>query len=90
MTKFIWFINSTVFLLVLLVGGFAFWLYPKQEISSDENRKLMIFPTLNSTTVFSGKFEKDFEEYYNDHFPMRNKWLELASTINSLKGIQEQ
>lgn len=90
MKKFIWLINSAVFLLIIVSGGIAFWVYPKQNISIDENRTLMRFPEVNANTIFSGKFEKEFEEYYNDHFPLRNDWLELANVINSLKGIQEQ
>ena len=65
MKKLLWIANSSLFCVILIIGGVAFWTLPKQTISSDENRKLMDFPLANQETIFSGKFEKAFEEYYN-------------------------
>ena len=90
MKKLLWIANSSLFCVILIIGGVAFWTLPKQTISSDENRKLMDFPLANQETIFSGKFEKAFEEYYNDHFPLRENWLTLANHLNTFKGSQEQ
>lgn len=83
-------LNSVLFSSALVVGGIAFWLLPQQEISQDENRTLKKQPVVTTESVFSGKYGKDFEEYYNDHFPMRDHWMEFANQLNTLKGKQDQ
>lgn len=90
MNKFISAINGFFFVILIIVGGIIFWVLPKQTISNDENRKLMEFPEANVNTVFSGTFEKAFEEYYNDHFPFRETWMNFASHLHTLKGNQDQ
>lgn len=90
MRKIIMQINSFLFLAAVFTGGVAFFCTPKQSLSNEENRTLMSFPVFNFNTVFSGKFEKGFEEYYNDHFPFREVWINFVSTLNTLKGIQDQ
>ena len=90
MRHFIYILNSLFFIILILWGGVAFWGYPKQTISTDENRNLRSFPNISVKNIFSGKFEKEFEEYYNDHFPLRDKWINFAHQLDILKGIQEQ
>lgn len=90
MNKFISAVNGIFFIILITIGGSIFWALPKQTISNDENRKLIEFPELNINTVFSGSFEKAFEEYYNDHFPFRDTWMNFASHLQALKGNQEQ
>jgi len=53
MKKLLWIANSSLFCVILIIGGVAFWTLPKQTISSDENRKLMDFPLANQETIFS-------------------------------------
>lgn len=47
------------------------WLYPSQEISEDERRKLNQFPDLSMKTVSNGDFMNKFEDYAKDQFPFR-------------------
>lgn len=88
--KYIWLLNSCLFVIVLIVGGVAFWTLPQQSISEDEKRELKARPVATSESVFSGRYEKDFEEYYNDHFPLRDRWIEFANVLNTFKGQQDQ
>lgn len=89
MRKFILVLNTFLFISVLFIGGIMFWVLPKKSISEDENRKLKTIPVATAESVFSGKFEKEFEEYYNDHFPLRDIWIDISSRINMLKGYQD-
>lgn len=89
MRKFILVLNTFLFISVLFIGGIMFWVLPKKSISEDENRRLKTIPVATVETIFSGKFEKEFEEYYNDHFPFRDMWIDISSRINTLKGYQD-
>ncbi|MFC0820967.1 DHHW family protein [Moraxella marmotae] len=81
-------LNSVLFIIAMIVGGVAFWLLPEQKISADENRELMKQPEATQESVLSGKYSKLFEEYYNDHFPLRDRWIAFANEIKLLKGKQ--
>lgn len=89
-TKYIWILSSTLFTASLCIGGIAFWTMPQKSISEDEKRTLKALPEANTSTIFSGKYEKEFEEYYNDHFPLRDQWIEFANLLGSFKGKQDQ
>lgn len=88
MSKILMALHSLWFIIVMVVGGVAFWLMPKQTVSNDENRELKALPVADEQTVLSGKFSKEFEEYYNDHFPLRDEWIAFANDIKALKGVQ--
>lgn len=47
------------------------WLYPKQESSNEERRKLNQFPELSLDTIIDGTFSNKFESYTQDQFPYR-------------------
>lgn len=65
----------------LLFAGFIFamaiWFIfnPKLDYSSSEKRYLQKFPEASFETVSSGKFGKEFETFFADHFPARNMWV---------------
>ncbi len=88
MAKIIMMLHSLAFVVVMVVGGVAFWVLPKQSISNDENRELKSLPVADQESVLSGKYSKDFEEYYNDHFPLRDDWIAFANDVKALKGRQ--
>lgn len=90
MKKKIDILNSVLFTTVTITGGIIFWVMPQQTVSTDENRELKKQPVATMESVFSGKYGKDFEEFYNDHFPWRNDWMEVASQIDTVKGIKNQ
>ncbi|MDO4223949.1 MAG: DHHW family protein [Acinetobacter sp.] len=86
----VYILNSLIFVAIMIVGGIAFWVLPQQSISTDENRTLTAKPEATQESILSGKYEKQFEEYYNDHFPLRNMWMDFANHLNALKGVQNQ
>ncbi|MCK3655120.1 hypothetical protein A4G19_04895 [Pasteurellaceae bacterium Macca] len=90
MKKTIMIINSLFFILALFIGGILFWIFPKETISEEENRNLAIFPKADKTTIFSGEFERKFEEFYNDHFVYRNMWISISDQLKELRGYQDQ
>lgn len=88
MAKILMILHSLTFIIVMVAGGLAFWIMPKQAISNDENRELKPLPFATQESVLSGKYPKEFEEYYNDHFPFRNDWIAFANDVKTLKGRQ--
>lgn len=52
-----------------------------KTVSEKENRTLAAFPKVSISSVFSGEFMTDFEEYYSDTFPMRDVLLDINSYI---------
>lgn len=84
---FMLWINALAFVSILIVGGVAFWLTPKQSISASEKRELKKAPDLTFSAVFDGSYERGFEEFYNDNFPHRERWIELTATLKRLRGF---
>ncbi|HCA04811.1 MAG TPA: hypothetical protein DEO32_02815 [Ruminococcaceae bacterium] len=76
----------------LLFVGFIFvmaiWFIfnPKLDYSSSEKRYLQKFPETSFETVSSGKFGKDFETFFADHFPARNMWVGVNAYTALLEG----
>lgn len=59
--------------------SFITWINPSKEISESERRKLAQIPKLEVSSILSGKFMKDFEEYSKDQFPNRFKLRTLKA-----------
>lgn len=81
-------VNVIVFLAILFTGSVAFIVLPKKKISEEENRTLAVFPEYNSTTFWNGKYFKDIELYYADHFPLRDKWMNFAESFKNHLGFE--
>lgn len=84
---FMLWINALAFVCILILGGVAFWLTPTQAISASEKRELKRVPDLTLRAVFDGSYERGFEEFYNDNFPWRERWIELGATLKRLRGF---
>ncbi len=81
-------LNSIVFVLILIIIGVLFIVYPKEKISQDEKRLLKQFPIITQKNLFSGKYFKDIDLYYSDNFIYRNEIIEIASELKKFKGIK--
>jgi len=81
-------INSILFFTIIFIGGTLFFLLPKEKISEREKRKLSQLPALNLKNIFSGKFESEFDNYYNDNFIFRNHFITIANHIKENFGIK--
>ncbi len=75
----------TVLLLSAILGGFSIYTIfkPQDQFSDTERRALDQFPELNTDTLISGKFMKEFEDYTLDQFPLRD-------TFRGIKAFSEK
>ena len=58
------------------------WLHPAEASSDTERRPLAQFPELNASTVLSGKFMSEFEDYTLDQFPGRDRFRTLKALVH--------
>ncbi|MBQ6321786.1 MAG: hypothetical protein IJI24_02840, partial [Lachnospiraceae bacterium] len=77
---------NIITLFLLLIFGFtaATILKPKSEYSERENRNLAQMPSVSADSVFSGQFEKDYEDYLTDQFVLRDRWIALKTSVQRL------
>lgn len=69
-------------LLVLLVSI----LLPSRSFSEKENRVLASRPPLSPEQLASGDYEKQYETYVNDQFPLRDLWVTVKAGTDRLLG----
>lgn len=75
-----------IFVTMLLTFAFLFVLLPKSNYSENEKRVLSEMPALTLSSVSDGTFIKDFETYFNDHFPFRNLFVGINSYFKLFLG----
>ena len=63
---------------------------PDTGFSEKENRVLASRPALKLDQLVSGGYEKQFETYENDQFPLRDMWITLKATTDRLMGKVEE
>lgn len=62
---------------------------PDRGFSEKENRVLSSRPHLSAAAITSGNFEKQFETYENDQFPLRDLWITVKAGTDRLMGKVE-
>jgi hypothetical protein len=77
---------AAVFSVFIFIFTVMFIITPKSDYSSSEKRYLEDFPETNLSSVTNGEFEKGFESYLADHFPLRNMWVGLNAYCNYCIG----
>lgn len=77
---------TALFSALILLGVLAALLLPDRSFSENENRYLAKFPAFTLSTVFSGKFMKEFETYVSDQFPGRDGWVQLKAEAQRAMG----
>lgn len=70
-------IITLFFTACIFLGAVLTAFLPKQTVSVNEKRALATFPKFTTQKLFSGKWEKEFEGYISDHFPMREGFTAL-------------
>ena len=78
-----------VFALLVLVLDAAFVIGGDRDYSPTENRALQQRPPLTAQGLISGRFERRFEDYVADQFPLRDGWIRVKSTLDRLMGRVE-
>lgn len=83
--------KATVVLFVGIVYSFAalLLLLPKNVYSEDENRYLATLPELSLDKVMSGQWMDELEQFVDDQFPARLKWIEIKTNIELALGKKE-
>ena len=80
---------TALFCLFLFGFGIALVVSPDREFSEQENRNLEQFQAPTLSTVLSGDFMGNFEDYVVDQFPLRDDWIHLKAWSERLLGKQE-
>ena len=81
-------ITAGAFVLSLILFFVLVFLFPTDERASvQENRPLKEMPALTLTTLFSGEFGEEFEEYLSDNVGYRSRFTALGAKIEKLRGI---
>lgn len=78
-----------VFCLMLFGCTIATLVLPEKEFSVAENRELQKRPKLTGKKVKKGKYQKQYENYLNDQFFLRDGWVRLAVGMQSLVGKKD-
>ncbi len=73
------------FTIALLFGALSLisWFGPQKDFSESERRPLAEEPTLTIETVLAGEFQKEFELYSVDHFPLRDHFRRAKALFSS-------
>ena len=71
------------FLILLLIINI---LIPSSKLSVKENRTLAQFPEFSISSLKSGKFMSDFEEYVSDQFVFRNSFVSAKRRYETMSG----
>ncbi|MDO4379868.1 MAG: DHHW family protein [Clostridia bacterium] len=83
-------VTSAVFFVIvfgILVLAIA---TPDKEKSESENRVLKKFPAFSISAVTDGSFMKNFETYFNDQFPLRDKLIAFKTKFERSLGKTEE
>ena len=79
-----------LFFLLLIIVLVSSIILPDTGFSEKENRVLASRPALKLDKLVSGGYEKQFETYENDQFPLRDMWITLKATTDRLMGKVEE
>ena len=86
--------TQQILTLVLSLGFIAvfaalFWILPDADESTVERRHLAKSPALSFSSVASGSFMNDFENYMLDQFPLRDGFRTLKAAANAKVFMQK-
>ncbi|MBD5098468.1 MAG: hypothetical protein HDT35_02775 [Clostridiales bacterium] len=80
---------TVLFCLFTFGFGIAHFILPDRDFSDQENRYLSQFKVPTLSTLRSGEFMEDFEDYVTDQFPLRDGWIQLKALSERALGKQE-
>ena len=82
----------------IMIGVFIIWIFgmsllslliPKRTFSEMENRYLAELPAASFGSIADGSFEKRFEVWLNDHFAMRDYFVQMSKIKTYVLGVRE-
>lgn len=86
MKKFYKHLPAVVFAVFIATMLILFLALPKKDFSPSEKRYLEKAPQFSLSAVFSGQFEKNFEDFISDHTAARNFWVGFTSYFSKAMG----
>ncbi len=82
-------LHLILFTAVLILCAVLFFVVPKINISQMENRKLTPFPVYSWQNIENGSYLDSIDLYVADHFPFREKWVDLVDQYRNAGGIKD-
>ncbi|MCS6824699.1 MAG: DHHW family protein [Cytophagaceae bacterium] len=83
-------IKFIIFASVLSSLGIFFFALKHTEVSEFEKRRLSPLPSFNLASLLKGTYMDSLDMYVADHFPGRERLVELSFRIKDLRGIQSK
>lgn len=80
---------TALFCLFIFGFGIAQFIVPDRDFSEQENRFLSQFKAPTLSSLKSGEFMEDFEDYVVDQFPLRDRWIHLKAYCERFIGKKE-
>lgn len=81
-------ISLVLFFLITVALGILFFVLPKKEESSLEQRKLASFPEFSFENLWSGDFTSGLNLYYSDNFVFREELVRAKFALEDHRGIR--
>lgn len=75
--------------MAVLSTVFIFSFHGSKTFSDVENRNLQSFPEFNVEKVVDQQFQKEFQNYRNDQFILRDTWIHLKTKMELMMGKKE-
>jgi hypothetical protein len=82
-------LHLVIFSAVLILCAILFFAVPKINISQMENRKLTPFPLYSWQNLEDGSYLDSIDLYVADHFPFRDRWVDLVDQYRNAGGIKD-
>ena len=79
-----------IFIILLFLVMIVNVIVPDRKESELENRALESRPRFNLTTILSGDFMEQWEEYLSDQFAGRDTWRSLKVSLDRLGGARKE
>lgn len=74
-------ITAVFFILFIIAFAVLFVMFPKKEYSEKEKRTLQKMPSLTVNALSDGSFMSDMENYLSDHFPYRDRFMSIKTSV---------
>ena len=82
-------LSIIVFCVMLFGGAVITAVLPKKAYSDLENRNLEQKPQLTKEQFLQGKYQEKYEAYLSDQFFLRDRWVDLAVTLQKQMGKRD-
>ena len=82
-------LSIIVFCVMLFGGAVITAVLPKKAYSDLENRNLEQKPQLTKEQFLQGKYQEKYETYLSDQFFLRDRWVDLAVTLQKQMGKRD-